>query len=159
MTQSTNWTERFFELSQNISKWSKDPSKKIGAVAIDPITKRILSTGYNGFPRGIDDSPERLNERQVKYTYVVHAEMNVIYNACANGVSLANSHLYVTGLPICSECAKGIIQVGISKVFIKVFENVPDTWKESWKNTTAMFAEAGLQWEFYEDTNSGNESF
>lgn len=154
----TNWQDRFFELSQNISSWSKDPSRKIGAVAIDPVTKRILSTGYNGFPRGIDDSECRLTNRPVKYTFVVHAEMNVIYNACANGVSLSGAHMYVTGLPICSECAKGIIQVGIEKVFIKVFEGVPPTWQESWKNTTEMFTEAGVLYEFYEDLDRRDES-
>lgn len=145
-----NWNEKFLNLAEHVSTWSKDPSKKIGAVAIDPTTKRILSQGYNGFPRGILDTEDRLNVRELKYKYVVHAEMNVIYNACANGVSLQGSHLYVTGLPVCSECAKGIIQVGVAKVFIRA-KNVPPTWQESFNLTMSMFEEAGVEVEIYAD--------
>jgi dCMP deaminase len=138
-----NWKNKFFALTEQIGSWSKDPSKKIGAVAVDPKTFRVLATGYNGFPRGIFDSDERLNNRPLKYKYVVHAEMNVIYNACLNGVSLQGAELFVTGLPVCSECAKGIIQCGISKVYIKS-DNVPDNWAESFKLTKEMFDEAGV---------------
>lgn len=145
-----NWDNKFLDLAEHISSWSKDPSKKIGAVAIDPNTKRILATGYNGFPRGILDAEDRLNIREYKYKYVVHAEQNVIYNACMNGVSLQGAHIYVTGLPVCSECAKGIIQVGISKVFIRA-KNIPPNWQESFNLTMSMFEEAGVEWEVYND--------
>jgi len=83
----SKWDRRYIELAQQISTWSKDPSRKIGAVAVGS-KGQILSQGYNGFPRGILDLQERYENREVKYKHVVHAEMNVIYNATFSGVSL-----------------------------------------------------------------------
>lgn len=141
------WRDRYLELAKQVSTWSKDPSRKIGAVAVGD-KGQILAQGFNGFPRGILDSEERLNEREVKYKYVVHAEMNVIFNASLNGVSLNGADLYVYGLPICNECAKGIIQVGIKRVYILVDGEVPPVWVESWNNTRSMFIEAGIEFEW-----------
>lgn len=136
------WSERYLNLAKEISTWSKDPSKKIGAVAVGS-KGQVLSQGFNGFPRGIKDTDKRLNVREEKYRYVVHGEMNCIYNACHNGVSLDGATLYVYGLPVCSECAKGVIQVGIKKVIMQYEDAVP-TWEESYKITEAMFKEAGV---------------
>ena len=147
MTNSTKWNNRYLDLAKHISTWSKDPSRKIGAVAVGS-KGEILAQGFNGFPRGINDTDERLNNREEKYKYVVHAEMNVIYNASLNGVSLENAELYVYGLPICSECAKGIIQVGIKKVYLLVEGDVPPMWVESWHRTRGMFQEAGVAYDW-----------
>lgn len=144
MTNYTHWNQRYLELAKQVATWSKDPSRQIGAVAIGA-KGQVLATGYNGFPRGIADTNERLNNREEKYKYVVHAEMNVIYNATFNGVSLDGADLYVYGLPVCSDCAKGIIQVGIKRVFIMMDGEIPDHWAESWKRTTEMFNEAGVE--------------
>lgn len=146
MTQSTalsEWGNRYISLAKEISTWSKDPSKKIGAVAVGE-KGQILAQGYNGFPRGIADTVERYNDRPTKYKLVVHAEMNVIYNATYNGVSLNNSRLFVYGLPVCSDCAKGIIQVGVQSVTVYTDGVVPDTWIESYELTNSMFKEAGV---------------
>lgn len=137
------WDKRYLDLAESVATWSKDPSRQIGAVAISP-RGNVLAQGYNGFPRGIDDSPERYNDRETKYKYVVHAEMNVIYNATYNGVCLDDSTLYVVGLPVCSECAKGIIQVGIKRVVIGATD-VPDRWVESFESTKQLFEEAGVE--------------
>ena len=140
------WDKRFMRLAREIASWSKDPSRKIGAVAIGE-NRRILSTGYNGFPAGIDDHESRLNTRETKYKYIVHAEKNCIYNACHNGISLNGASLYVWGLPICSECAKGVIQVGISKVYYGhvVCDEYDDAyWTNSFTITRGMFAETGI---------------
>lgn len=142
----TKWDERFMRLAKEISTWSKDPSRQIGAIAVDE-SRRILSTGYNGFPSRLNDTADRLNDREQKYKYIVHAEMNCIYNACQNGISLNGAKLYVWGLPVCSECAKGVIQVGISEVYCghnNDNEYHSSIWKESFKTTTAMFAEADI---------------
>lgn len=136
------WSERYLNLAKEISTWSKDPSKKIGAVAVGS-KGQVLSQGFNGFPRGIKDSNGRLDNREEKYRYVVHGEMNCIYNACHNGVSLDGATLYVYGLPVCSECAKGVIQVGIKKVIMQYEDSVP-VWEESYKITESMFREAGV---------------
>lgn len=138
------WRDRYFDLAKSVAAWSKDPSRKIGAIAVGS-KGQILAQGYNGFPRGIEDSNERLNDRETKYKYVVHAEMNVIYNASFSGVSLDGADLYVYGLPVCNECAKGIIQVGIKRVFILTSDQIPGMWYESWMNSKTMFDEAGVQ--------------
>lgn len=142
-TGLTEWGNRYLSLAKEISTWSKDPSRKIGAVAVGS-KGQILAQGYNGFPRGILDSADRYNDRPTKYKLVVHAEMNVIYNATFNGVSLDGARLFVYGLPVCSECAKGIIQVGIKAVTIYTDEIVPDIWTQSYETTHALFEEAGV---------------
>jgi dCMP deaminase len=146
LTLSNDWDTRFLDLAEHISEWSKDPSKKIGAVAVGA-QRQILAQGYNGFPRGIDDTTDRYDNREEKYKLVVHAEMNVIYNASYNGVSLNGSTLYVHGLPVCSDCAKGIIQVGVKNVIMRKAKT-PDVWLESWKRTETMFKESGVYYGF-----------
>lgn len=142
-TGLTEWGNRYLSLAKEVSTWSKDPSRKIGAVAVGE-KGQILAQGYNGFPRGILDSADRYNDRATKYKFVVHAEMNVIYNATFNGVSLDGARLFVYGLPVCSECAKGIIQVGIQAVTIFTEQEVPPIWNESWIATQEMFKEANV---------------
>ena len=143
---SNKWNDRYLALAKQVAEWSKEPSRNIGAVAVGD-KGQILSQGYNGFPRGVHDSQERYNDRPTKYKLVVHAEMNVIYNATYNGVSLDGATLYVHGLPCCSDCAKGIIQVGIKKVVMPAQE-IPEEWIESWKLSQAIFDEAGVGYEF-----------
>jgi dCMP deaminase len=154
--QMNKWDDRFMRMAIEISQWSKDPSKKIGAVAVGE-NYRVLSTGYNGFPRSIEDSANRLNDRNQKYKYVVHAEQNCIYNACLNGISLAGASLYVYGLPVCSECAKGVIQVGIKKVIIdeKTFD-MPK-WNESFELSKQLFSEAGVEIKYVNVSQSMDE--
>jgi len=144
----TSWDKKYIRLAREISSWSKDPSKQIGAVAIGE-KGQVLAQGYNGFPRGIEDTDDRLNHRQTKYKYVVHAEMNCIYNATYNGVSLNGSTMYIYGLPVCSECAKGLIQVGIKRVVsTPITDATPETWVESTKLTKEIFQEAGVKYDF-----------
>jgi len=135
------WDIRFMEMAKEIAGWSKDPSKKIGCVAVGD-NHRVLSTGYNGFPRGIADDDERYEDREQKYKYIVHAEKNCIYNACMNGISLAGAKLYAYGLPICNECAKGIIQVGIKEVIIDEGGFDKPKWNDSFKVSEKLFEEA-----------------
>lgn len=143
--QTNKWHNRYLDLAKSISGWSKDPNTKVGAVIIGD-KGQILSQGYNGFPRGILDTEERLNEREIKLSFIVHAEMNAIYNATYSGICLDNSTLYVYGLPICSECAKGIIQVGISKIVIpSEFVELRKEWTESWYRSNKMFNEANIK--------------
>lgn len=138
---------RFFEIAKSVGSWSKDPSRGIGAVIVGKY-EQIISQGYNGFPRGIKDLPERLNDRPTKYKYVVHAEANAIYNAIHNGANLEGASIFVTGLPVCSECAKAIIQVGIKHVYMDT--KPVDSWKESCELALSMFDEAGVEYSFKE---------
>ena len=146
-TLGSEWNRRYLGLAYEVSKWSKDPSTKIGAIAVGN-KGQVLAQGYNGFPRKIRHSDERLNNRELKYKYVVHAEMNLIYNAGYNGVSLDGSTVYVTGLPVCSECAKGLIQVGVKQVIMPYQEGTPEVWKNSFEFTKELFEEAGVAWQF-----------
>ncbi|MBC8493342.1 MAG: dCMP deaminase family protein [Candidatus Thioglobus sp.] len=143
MNTLDKWDKRYLALAAEVATWSKDPSTQVGAVTVGS-KKEVLSQGFNGFPRGINDSDERYNNRETKYKLVVHAEMNAIYNATYSGTSLDGATLYVYGLPICSECAKGIIQVGIKKVVVEKSKEL-DNWNESVQLSKAMFDEAGVE--------------
>jgi dCMP deaminase len=143
MSTLDKWDERYLSLAKEVATWSKDPSTQVGAVTVGS-KKEVLSQGFNGFPRGIHDTDERYNHRETKYKFVVHAEMNAIYNATYSGTSLDGATLYVHGLPICSECAKGIIQVGIKKVVIEKSKEL-DNWNESVQLSQEMFNEAGVE--------------
>jgi len=140
------WDIRYLKLAEEVSKWSKDPSSQIGAVAVGS-KGQVLSQGYNGFPRGIGDSLSRYSIRETKYKYIVHAEQNVIYNATYNGVSLYGATLYVYGLPVCNHCALGVIQVGITRVVMSK-QKIKEQWIDSWNMTKQLFDEAGVEYEF-----------
>ena len=144
-TTTHKWNERYMQMAKEVSLWSKDPNTKVGAVAVGS-KGQILSQGFNGFPRGILDTSDRLNDRETKYQFVVHAEMNVIYNATYSGVSLDGAKLYVYGLPVCNECAKGIIQVGIKEVYVaQDCIDLRPHWFESFQKTMDMFNEVGIK--------------
>lgn len=147
------WTKRYLEVAKLVATWSKDPSTQVGAVIVGE-HGQILTQGYNGFPRGVRDSVERLENREEKYSMMVHAEMNCIYNASLSGVSLNGASLYVYGLPICSDCAKGVIQAGIKCVYMAIpgkHCDLSDTWLNSFKLTKRMFDEAGVLAKIYEE--------
>ena len=139
----TDWDHKFIRLAREVSTWSKDPSRQIGAVAVGS-KRQILAQGYNGFPRGILDTSERYSDRPTKYQFIVHAELNCICNASLTGTSLDGADLYVWGLPVCSECAKSIIQVGIRRVFWSTDQVIPDNWAASMELTLNMFKECGI---------------
>lgn len=144
-----NWEKRYLDIAKDVASWSKDPSKKIGAVIVGN-KGQIISQGYNGFPRGIEDYKSRYENRETKYKYVVHAESNAIYNAIHNGASTDGATIYVTGLPVCHECAKAIIQVGIRLV---VMDTRPDetTWQESGNLSLELLTEAGVEYKFVKE--------
>jgi dCMP deaminase len=135
------WDVRFLELAKHISSWSKDPSTQVGAVAVKD--RRILATGYNGFPRGVADLPGRLENRNEKYLRTVHAEANAIAQAAKNAISLADADIYVWPFIPCSSCCTLLIQAGIRRVVVPT-TTIPDRWEESFNMSQAMFSEAGI---------------
>ncbi len=140
---------RYFKVAKDWADWSKDPSTKIGAVSVCEIGDDPISHGYNGFPRGIKDTPERLENREVKYKLVVHGEHNCILNAGRKGVPLKGSKLFVYGLPVCHQCAGPVIQSGITEVYMQ-FGDVPDRWKDSYDLAIEMFDEVGIKYHLYD---------
>ena len=137
-----NWDDYFMGVALLAAQRSKDPSTQVGACIVDE-TNRILSTGYNGFPKGCsdDDFPWNRNadEGETKYPFVVHAELNAILNN--RGKSLADSKIYVALFP-CHECAKAIIQAGITEV-IYLSDKYKDTVSDA--NSRRMLESAGIK--------------
>ena len=132
----SKWADRFLALAEHVAEWSQDPSTKVGAVIVDN-KKRVVSMGYNGFPRGVKDCPERYNNSEMKHLFVSHAERNAIDNAPN---SVEGCTMYVQLLP-CNECAKSIIQSGIKKVI--TYKPTRED-KFNWDITRIMFQEAGV---------------
>jgi dCMP deaminase len=145
-----NWTEYFLGIAEQVKLKSKDESTQIGAVIVG-IDNEILSTGYNSFPRGMDDSKKERQERPEKYFWFEHAERNAIYNAARIGVSLKNSAIYLTsGLP-CMDCARGIVNSGIKIVWCKkeCTTKNKEKWEESQMKSLQLLNECGVQVFYY----------
>ena len=139
----SKWDKRFLELAQHVAGWSKDPSTQVGAVIVDD-QRCVVSLGFNGFPRGVDDAQERYADKPTKYGMVVHAEANAILTAKH---SVAGCTLY-SSLFTCNECAKLIIQSGIKRV-VTYKPNKPH-WQCSFNTAQTMYQEAGVEVVLYE---------
>lgn len=149
MKSPLTWNEYFKNMVELVSSKSKDPSIQVGAIIVNDYN-HVVCTGYNGFPRGVEETPERLISPE-KYNWVVHAEKNAILQACYLGIPLKGLTMIVSG-PSCSECAKAICQSGISRVytiidreeFQKTRKTTSDAWSKSWDVAEQMFKEAGV---------------
>lgn len=149
----TNWDKRFIDLAHHIAMWSKDPSTKVGAVIVGE-DRQILSIGYNGFPRGIEDSEYRLNDRPTKYKIVVHAEMNAILNAARSNIPIKGSTLYVIadsqgrtwGGPPCTRCTVEVIQAGIAHIVVPSPTGVPESWTTDLDYAKSLLMEAKIDY-------------
>jgi dCMP deaminase len=128
----------FVQLAQVVATKSKDPSTKVGVVIVDSLN-RVVSTGYNGFPRGVIDQPDRYDHKETKYRLIVHSEANAILVAARD---LHRCQLYTTMFP-CSECAKLIVQAGISRVYTPP-PRTDGKWAKDAKWSVLMFSEAGV---------------
>lgn len=140
----STFDELFMRMVYLTALKSKDPSTKVGAVIVKD--NHIISTGYNGFPIGVNDFSDRYNNREIKYKFVVHAEHNSILAAARFGISTLGSTLYTSGLP-CNNCMKSIIQSGISEVVIHSLwpEMKHSDWEESTKISKTMLSESNLK--------------
>ncbi len=139
---SEKWDKRFLALASHIAGWSKDPSTQVRCVVVGP-DREIRSTGFNGFPRGIEDSIARLENRELKYPLICHAEENAIMHAARIGISLKGCTAYVTWPP-CSRCARSLIQAGVDEVVYPAESEIPERWGDDFEIATSMMNEAGL---------------
>jgi len=138
---ATKWEGRMLDLAKLVSSFSKDPSTKVGAIIYNPSRNSIITTGYNGFPRGTLDTPALYEDRTQKYPRVVHAEANAIVEAASQGVSTCLATLAITHPP-CSDCAGLIIQAGIKNI---IYEHTGDDMKRlNGVQAMQMFMEAGI---------------
>ncbi len=142
-TIKDKWVRRFLGLAREISTWSKDPGTRVGAVIVDS-DRRILSTGYNGLPIGMKDTPSRLADRTFKLRHTIHAELNAILNASRSGTRLQGSDIFVWGLPTCPDCAKAIAQAGIARVFMCCPVDKPE-WAEAYEHSQVVYKEVGVE--------------
>ena len=139
---SEKWDRRFLELAKHISEWSKDPSTKVGCVVVGE-DREIRSTGFNGFPRGIEDDSDRLEDREQKYPLICHAEENAIMHAARIGVSLKGNTAYISWPP-CSRCTRSLIQAGVNEVVFPAGVEVPERWRPDFDIAIGMMNEAGI---------------
>jgi dCMP deaminase len=143
MTAKTNWDRRFMELARHIATWSKDRSTKVGVVIVG-LDNDVRATGYNGFPRGIDDDVEDRHDRPHKYRWTEHAERNAIYNAARAGVPLAGCRMYLPWFP-CMDCARAIVQSGIDELVALEPDVTHATWGEDFLYALELLTEAGVK--------------
>ena len=137
----SKWIARFTALTKEIASWSKDGTK-VGAVIVRP-DRTICSVGFNGFPRGIEDNPSAIANRDTKLLRTIHAELNAILSAKEplNGYSI-----FVWPFQPCSQCAAAIIQSGIKDVYCPFTDHLSnDRWSESFKNALQMLDEANVR--------------
>ncbi len=138
-----DWDKRLTDVAEFVAQWSKDTGTKVGAVIADT-DNRIVSTGYNGLPAGCDDDIKSRYERPQKYLWTEHAERNAIYSAAKNGVPLKGCSIYLKWFP-CADCARAIIQSGITKVVCTQPDLDTPKWGEHFKIALDMFHEIGIQ--------------
>lgn len=146
------WDQRFVELSKYISEWSKDPNAKVGAVVVAE-RGGAMTLGYNGFPMGVEDSAERLTDKEIKLELIVHAEQNALIAA---GAKANGATIYVWGKPVCARCAGAVIQAGIKRVVALNPDSVPanSKWHKTGQLAIEMFEETGIHVDFYTVTET-----
>lgn len=152
MGKQLRWDRHFLGLAFAHAKMSKDPSTKIGAIIVGP-DREIVAAGFNGFPRGIADTPERLNDRDTKIKLVVHAEMNAILAAARIGSAVKDCTMYMAatdasgavwgGAP-CVRCTVETIQAGIAEVVSWPIKTAPSRWRSDLEEARLLLAEAGV---------------
>lgn len=144
---SKNWDKRMMQVAKLAASWSKDRSIGVGCVIASP-DHAMLSSGFNGFPRGVNDDVEERHQRPAKYKFTEHAERNAIYNAARHGIKLEGGTIYIPWYP-CADCARAIVQSGI-KTMVAGTPNFDDPrWGEDFKAAEIMLVEGGVTHELW----------
>ena len=142
-----DFDDYFLQVADVIRVKSKDPNTQVGAVIVGP-ERQIVSTGYNGFPRGIDETDPKRWERPIKIQFIEHAERNAIYNAARHGIALRGCTMYIIGFGpptvACTECARAIIQSGIVRVVGRSVKEASKEWADDLYFAKTMLLEAGI---------------
>jgi len=157
-----NWNEKFFAMVDLVASWSRDPSTKTGAVIVDD-EHNVRSVGYNGFPRGVDDTIESRYVRPEKYKWMEHAERNAIFAAALHGTPTGWCSMYTAWHP-CSDCARAIVQSGIKAVIIdgrkyKGDSDADARWAEDFVIARQILQEGGVDVEILDKEPDGGSWF
>lgn len=147
--QYTDWDSYFMAIARQVACKSKDESTRVGTVIVGP-DHEVRTTGYNGFPRGIDDCVTERWERPIKYSWIEHAERNAVCNAARTGIPLLGCTAYATHAP-CAPCARALIQAGIATLVLTRNNSFMDGTREMSKEfiedhelAQEMLGEAGV---------------
>lgn len=148
--QPPSWDVWFMKQVYLIAEKSKDPSTKFGSLIVKD--NHIISSGFNGFPIGVKDLPERYNNRELKYKFVAHSETNAVLSAARFGIATLGTTLFTQAIP-CHDCAKSIIQGGIRKIVVhsKWPAMTHSSWKESMEISGIMLTESGVEIRYIDD--------
>lgn len=159
-----SWDLFYIGLAEMWANKSKDRSTGVGAIIVGPDHEQ-RSSGFNGFPRKVDDNVECRHDRPLKYEFTEHAERNAIYNAARMGTPVDGCVMYLNWWPLpCPDCARAVIQSGIIEVIgpdrpfksgtkttlTKLIDGTdpkgtPIDWHKSFETTKQMFEEAGVK--------------
>lgn len=149
-TKLPSWDDLFIATAQLYATKSKDRNTKIGAVLVGP-DNEVVSTGYNSFPRDLDDSVEERYMRPEKYYWTEHAERNCLYNAARMGIRTKGCRMFLSCWIPCTDCARAIIQCGVVEVILGAAQNAASSkWQAEGERSEQMFKEAGVEVRFYE---------
>lgn len=143
---ASKWDKRFMELADTVAGWSDDPTTKVGCVLVGP-GNEVLALGYNGLPRGIDDSNDTRTTAPGKYLWIEHAERNAIFAAARLGASTRDGRMYVSWFP-CADCARAIVQAGIKEVVGREPDLSSERWGNLFRTACEIFVEAGVSVRF-----------
>lgn len=137
----SNWDQRFLDLATLVSGWSKDPSTKTGAVIVGP-DRSVLSVGFNGFPKGMPDLPKLYENREEKYSRIIHAEVNALLYA---GRPLHEGcTLYIAPFMPCDRCVVQMLQAGIKRFVAPIASGDKlERWGEAFQKTRRYINECG----------------
>lgn len=156
-----SWDKYFMDMAVLVASKSKDRSIGVGCVIVNKANS-VLSTGYNGFPRGCYDCaddvkyPQEFNvdekrlavearhDRPAKYKWTEHSERNAIYNAARHGIALNDSRIYLPWYP-CMDCARAIIQAGVTEVICIKPDFNDERWGGDFRLVDEMFREVGMK--------------
>jgi dCMP deaminase len=144
------WDSRFLRIAEEVRRWSKDPGTTVGCVLVKE--RRILATGYNGFPANLSDSLPLYQNREYKLAVVVHAEKNALFNAAKNGANTESCTAYVT-FPPCSQCAAALIQAGVRTVICPDPNLSPERWRQNFLIASDILSEAGVRTLYYSEAD------
>jgi dCMP deaminase len=144
MRKIPSWDDYFYEMAKLVSTKSKDHSTHIGAVIVGQ-DNEVVSTGYNSFPRGLNDNNDERQERPEKYFWFEHGERNAIYNAARHGAALKGCKMYLSCQFPCTGCARAIIQVGIKEVILGQKTSHSKKWEGEAARSMKMFEESGVK--------------
>jgi len=140
----SKWDVRFMEIADlEIAQWSKDRSSRVGALIVKD--REIVTSGFNGMPRGCNDDVEARHERPEKYFWFKHAEENAIINAARQGKSTMGCDMYLNWYP-CNNCAGVVVNAGIKRIYC---DNEPEWEHEKWgpgfKRAKTILDEGGVE--------------